>query len=118
MQQTMDALSQNLDFERCSIFLLNNSEELHCVVGKSWHQNEEINKMDLAKESHIFEIGQGVMGRAAENRQIYHCENCKADKNYLSIIQPKIDNRSGSLISMPIMVGEELLGVLTVVYWP
>ncbi len=112
VQNALQVISQNLDLERCSIFLLNDNGELYCVRSKDWSDSET--KPISNKKSHTFRLGEGIIGKAAESRQIYHCKNCKQDKNYLAIIDPKTASYTGSLLCAPIISGEELLGVLNV----
>lgn len=113
MDKALDVLTQNLDFERCSIFLLNDNNELCCVAGKDWTDRE--NRLTpVERYSHNFKLGEGIVGQAAKSQQIYHCKNCKQDKNYLSIVHPQIEKNIGSLICVPIMTGSELLGVLNI----
>ena len=113
LQKVLDVLNQNLDFECCSIFLLSNNEELCCIAGKNWKDVDNELK-DKKRHSHSFKIGQGIIGQAAKNRKIYHCRNCRKDKNFLSIIDPRVDGNIGSLICTPIIMGDELLGVLNI----
>jgi diguanylate cyclase (GGDEF)-like protein len=114
LDEALDVLIQNLDFERCSVFLLNNNEELYCATGKDWKDRDNTLEVKERKLSHTFKLGQGIIGQAAKNRQIYHCKNCKQDKNYLSIIHTQVDTNVGSLICVPIITSDELLGVLNI----
>ena len=83
LQRVLEVLKQNLDCEHCSIFILNNNEELHCIAGKSWSESEN-DISNSKKSSHIFNIGEGIIGYAARDRKIYYCKNCKEDKNSVS----------------------------------
>ena len=112
LENVLDVIRDNLDVERCSIFLVNN-DDLVCAAFKTWIKDSD-GGLHAERQSHTFKIGQGIVGKAAESRQLYHCRNCKTDANYLSVINPQNANNAGSLICMPIMVGAELLGVLNV----
>lgn len=113
LDQLLYSLMQNLDLESCSIFLLEGGR-LRCAAGKNW--DEYINKTDINpnRNSHTFQVGQGVMGIAAEQGQVYHCQDCSLDENFLPIVNKDNVAATGSLISTPIMVGKECLGVLNV----
>ena len=113
LDQLLFSLIQNLDLERCSIFLLE-GDKLNCATGKDW--DEYIHKVmkNPNRRSHSFHLGQGVMGIAAEKGTVYHCKNCRLDTNYLPVINSEKELNVGSLISAPIMVGKECLGVLNV----
>ncbi len=115
LQNALDVLNQNLDFERCSVFLLKNDEELHCIASRD-RSDADNSGSDEEIKSHIFMTGQGIVGQAAKTGELYHCQNSKKDKNYLSIIQPGKESEGCSLICMPIMISDELLGVLNVTH--
>ncbi len=110
LDDVLAVIKENLDVECCSIFLLDNNE-LTCVAFK----NEDINRNNMLPDVHLghtFKIGEGIVGQSAVNKELYHCRDCTADKNYLAVLNPQTESNSGSMICMPIMVGEELLGVL------
>ncbi len=113
LNKTLSTLNQNLDFESCSIFLLQNNDELHCLAGIG-QGDKENSVMDNDEETHTFKLGQGIIGQAAITRQLYHCKDCKQDKNYLPILHSPKHNNIGSIICVPIITGGELLGVLNV----
>jgi len=106
-------LMENLDLDRCSIFL-REDDRLHCVAGKDWDEFMHQSRQGSKQQSHIFRIGEGIIGKAAAAGRVYHCKNCRQDNDYLPIIHPDSKYNSGSLISAPIMVGRELLGVLNI----
>ncbi|MCZ6525270.1 MAG: sensor domain-containing diguanylate cyclase [Gammaproteobacteria bacterium] len=111
--RVLDILIQDVDLDRCSIFLLEGNR-LYCAVAKSWEDHQQQTRKPPDKQSYIFEIGEGAMGIAAKNRRIYHCHNCKEDKNFLPNLHLHSEKNTGSLICTPIMLGDELLGVLNI----
>lgn len=111
LRQTLDVIAQNLDFESCSIFLIRGNEELVCVAGMERGSNKA-SEFEISHRSHTFRIGEGIIGQAAKHRKIYYCDNCKKDKNFLSIVNSRSCSNVGSLISIPILNVDELLGVL------
>ncbi len=113
LASVLDVMTQNLDFERCSVFLQNANDELYCAAGYLWEDN--VSRKPLPqRESHVFKPGEGIIGRAAETRLTYHCSDCRKDKNYLSIIDANNDKNSGSLICAPIVSGENFFGVMNI----
>lgn len=114
LDRVLGVLIQNLDLDRCSIFLLD-EDRLHCVAGKDW--DEYIHKTDnrlKRRNSHTFRIGEGIIGVTAKTGRLYHCKNCRVDNKYLPVIHSDIDKNVGSLICTPIMFGKELIGVLNI----
>ncbi len=110
LEDVLAVIKDNLDVECCSIFLLKDNK-LTCVAFKNEESHREYSTPDTPL-GHVFKIGEGIVGKAVVNKKLYHCRDCKADENYLAIINPQTENNSGSMICMPIMIGEELLGVL------
>ncbi len=110
LNMTLEVLIQNIDFEGCSIFLLNENDELHCVAGNEQGQTLTEKK----RHSHNFRLGEGIIGHAAKERRLIHSKNCKEDKDYLPVLHSQMDQNIGSLICVPVMIGEEVLGVLNI----
>ena len=104
LDHVMDVLIQNLDLDKCSIFLLE-GEELYCAIGRGWDEYTGDCKKDPNRQFHTFRLGEGAVGIAARNKRLYHCHNCRLDKNYIPIINSNANRNSGSLISAPIMMG-------------
>lgn len=113
LDDVLDVMAENLDFERCSIFLQNEDANLTCVAGTVW-EDRVMKKPPLKHQSHVFRPGEGILGLVAQNRQTYHCVNCRLDKNYISIIDARNDKNAGSLICAPVLFGDIFLGVLNV----
>jgi len=113
IDRALQVMKQNLDFERGSLFLFNDREELYCAGGIAWQDTRE-NAGEQQRNRHVFRPGQGIMGQAADSRRLYHCRDCRQDKNYLPIIDAKIDRNAGSIICAPVLAGEDLLGMLNV----
>ena len=113
LRSVLEVMTQNLDFERCSVFLQNGNEELYCVAGYVWEDRVSRNPVPH-RESHLFKVGEGIIGRVAETRLTYHCRNCRQDRNYLSIIDANNDKNAGSLICAPIVSGDNFFGVINV----
>lgn len=113
LDRLLRVLIENLDLDRCSIFLLD-GDQLNCAAGKDWDEYIHQSTRTITSSTHTFRIGDGIMGLAAETGRVYHCKNCRSDNHYLPVIHSDSDNNSGSLICAPIMVGRELLGILNI----
>ena len=113
LDKVLSVLIENLDMDKCSIFLLE-EDKLRCSAAKSWDEQLNLTRLQVERHTHTFNLGEGIIGIAAKTKKIYHCNDCKADKNYLPIIHPHADRDVGSLVCIPIMAGNELLGVLNI----
>lgn len=113
LDRLLNVLIENLDLDRCSIFLLD-EDRLNCAAGKDWDEYIHQSGRKITRPAHTFRIGEGIMGKAAETGRVYHCKNCRSDNHYLPVISSDSENNSGSLICAPIMAGKELLGILNI----
>lgn len=114
LDKVLSVLIQNLDMDKCSIFLFNEDRELECVAAKCWDEQLNLSRLQVERYSHKFKPGEGIIGITAKTRKIYHCHDCRADSKFLPVIHPDVDKDIGSLICAPIMAGAELLGVLNI----
>ena len=109
LRDAMRALLENSDFERCSVFLLED-EVLKCAGGLDWSdllgQAE-----DSARDSASFHIGEGIIGMAAETGHLQHCHDCSREPRFLQLDGPK---RSGSLMCVPVLFAGKVLGVVNI----
>lgn len=113
LRRALKGLMENVDMERCSIFLLQGERLVNCV-GLDWD-------VIVAEEDDIFRfspsdnldasVGEGIMGLAVQTGTLQHCRDCSSDPRFKIASGPPI----GSLISVPIFqIGGEVLGVLNV----
>ncbi|HOI15839.1 MAG TPA: ATP-binding protein [Geobacteraceae bacterium] len=113
LRRALKGLMENVDMERCSIFLLQGERLVNCV-GLDWDAM-------LSEENDVFRfspcdnleasIGEGIMGLAVQTGTLQHCRDCSIDPRFKIAGGPPI----GSLISVPIFqIGGEVLGVLNV----
>jgi diguanylate cyclase (GGDEF)-like protein len=113
IKNALTVLIQNQDMERCSFFLLNEQHLLVNLAGLS--SAELVHESQKDYKPLQFKIGEGVIGMAAETGELQNCQNCQEDDRFTSDLQR--DNRllPGSIISVPIFVGDnELIGVLNI----
>lgn len=114
LDKILIAIHENFDLEQCSIFLLED-KVLRCVAGKSWQ--ETLDKKGLntnTRKTQEFKIGEGIVGLTAERKQLFHSHNCKLDHRYLRLNNDDAEEYSGSLLCIPILTNNELMGVLNI----
>ena len=120
IKQALEALMQNQDMERCSIFLLDDDGCLTNAAGLDWDEmlagitRQELPAGRPLRATTRFRVGEGIMGRAAQSRRIEHCRSCHDDPRFA---QPAGRPVAGSLLCLPIACEEQVLGVLNV-YFP
>ncbi len=91
LRDAMRALLENSEFERCSVFLLED-DILQCAGGLDWsdlHDQVE----PSARTSASFHIGEGIIGMAAETGHLQHCHDCSREPRFVQIDG---SSRSGS----------------------
>lgn len=113
LRKALRGLMENMDMERCSVFLLQQQRLVNCV-GLDWDDILlENSKSALARQTVSLDasIGEGIMGLAVKSRKLQHCRDCASDERFVAFTGHAI----GSLISVPIFQpGGEVLGVLNV----
>ena len=107
-------LMENHDLERCSIFLLE-GEELACASGLDW-QDLLAPAPDQrgGRQPMVFQLGQGIIGMAAETGRLQHCRDCQAESRFLPPEKQFASNSIGSLICVPVVLNGRVLGVVNV----
>jgi len=113
LNKALLGLMENMDMERCSIFLLE-GDQLINRVGLDWDDilgqgtRGERARPTLCMNA---SIGEGIMGLAVKTGTLQHCRDCASDSRFKMFPGYPI----GSLISVPIFqLGGEVLGVLNV----
>ncbi len=114
----LDVLMQNQDLERCSVYLLKDGKLVNSA-GMDWADMIGLERGQ--KNSHVpkfasFEVGEGLVGVAAQTGTLQHSRNCEHDPRFernCRGISPSA-MAIGSLISLPIKASGEILGVLNV----
>jgi diguanylate cyclase (GGDEF)-like protein len=107
-------LMQNQDMQHCSIFLESDGNLVN-AAGLSW---AELNagvarQFDSPAPAHQFKTGEGLIGIAAETRTIQHCRDCSVDPRFKRV-DSENGYQPGSLISVPILFQDQILGVLNI----
>ncbi len=111
LDEALRILMNNQDLERCSVFLLKNNH-LFCAAGRDWSDQIQAFEDTLTRPPYIFTLGEGIIGRAAQQRELIHSRNCILDAHFVPISSSSRRKCTGSMICAPILAGDELLGVL------
>lgn len=114
LHSALKVLMANQDMQRCSIFLIEGGE-LENAAGLSWSEQHTVSsdKPTASIETHRFNVGEGLIGLAAESGEIQHCRDCTVDPRFKPMQRDK-DAGLGSIISVPICFQDTILGVLNI----
>lgn len=114
----LDVLMQNQDLERCSVYLLKDGKLVN-TAGMDWADMIGLQSGHHHEHKPLFasfEVGEGLVGLAAQTGTLQHSRNCEQDprfeRNCRGISPSTME--IGSLISLPIKASGEVLGVLNV----
>jgi len=115
LKNALKTLTENLDLERCSVFLLDGNK-LECATGLDWDEMTSQSVTSKEHKSMVFNIGEGIIGQAVANDRIIVVPDCAADSRVVPQKGENDDNKVviGSLISVPIRSSSKILGVLNV----
>jgi diguanylate cyclase (GGDEF)-like protein len=115
LQQSLDALMAHQNLGQCSIFT-SDGGLLHCAVGAGVDTfgGDGVSHQPKSVESMQFTLGEGIMGLAYQTGQIQYCRNCKTDPRFKPFVRRALFYGDGSLLSVPVISGEQVLGVLNV----
>ena len=109
----LNVLIDNQDMERCSFYLLDEDQYLVNVTGLS--SDEHVAGKQLANyRPSKFKIGEGVIGLAAQDGELQLCNDCESDPRFQQIPRKAEYFIPGSLISVPVFAGNQLIGVLNI----
>lgn len=109
LRDAMRILMENGDFERCSVFLLED-ETLHCAGGMDWPDIIQRGGDD-PRSPQQFQLGEGIIGMAAETGNLQHCRDSRGEPRFLQVEQA---SQVGSLICVPVLFADKVLGVVNV----
>ncbi|ADH86319.1 diguanylate cyclase with PAS/PAC sensor [Desulfurivibrio alkaliphilus AHT 2] len=124
LQQALEALMENQDLERCSIFLLEEeSGELINAAGLDWEdllRGDDTPELAGAPQQRRpprrFRLGEGIIGQAAAAGELVECRSTATDPRFKQAPQTGAPEPDGSLLCLPIRSEEGILGVLNVFY--
>ncbi len=120
LDHALTVLVANQDMERCSIYLLHDGI-LTITAGMDWAdlisvaQGAERTSYQQITE---FQLGEGIVGLAAQRGELQHCKDCSSDTRFLPHTEMVKHSGQvaviGSIISVPIIGADGVLGVLNV----
>ena len=84
LRDAMRVLMENSDFERCSIFMLED-ETLKCAGGMDWPDILHHEQGDEQRSPAAFQIGEGIIGMAAETGNLQHCRDSRHEPRFLQL---------------------------------
>jgi len=112
VSKALSVLIQNQDMERCSFFILDNEHKLVNLAGLSYLESSGAEK--AAQVPIKFQMGEGIIGQAAQTGELQYCNNCQEDERFSNHARQAIESLPGSVISVPVFALGELLGVLNI----
>lgn len=112
IRKALGVLIQNQDMERCSFFLFDGKEALINITGISSEETVQDNNTNYT--SIKFKLGEGVIGIAAATGQLQQCNDTQNDSRFISCGVQSSNSAPRSLISVPVSVNHELIGVLNI----
>lgn len=110
--KALSVLIQNQDMERCSFFV---PDEEHKLVNLTGLSSMETLGGERTKSPPLkFQLGEGIIGLAAQTGELQHCSNCLEDARFSNLARQNSAGLPGSVISVPVFALGELLGVLNI----
>ncbi len=110
LRNAMRVLMENSDFERCSVFILEN-ETLRCVAGMDWPDLLNKTSTSGTQQATSFNLGEGIIGMAAETGNLQHIRDTQREPRFMRL---KHGNAVRSLICVPVLFADKVLGVVNV----
>ena len=124
LDNALQVLMQNQDLERCSVYMLEEGLLVN-AAGLDWNDLLGFDDGRRRGGGIAFEVGVGLVGMAAQEGELQHCEDCQTDTRFLRSLsesnpemvqegQLQTGSPVGSLLSVPVQTEERVLGVLNV----
>ena len=112
----LTALVRYQRIENCSVFKLH-GDRLLCLSGcniQESHGQGVCGSADCAEPGSMeFSLDEGIMGVALKSGKLQYCADCTKHGAFKEH-QTNLEQKPGSLICVPILMGAEILGVLNV----
>ncbi len=112
ISKALSVLIQNQDMERCSFFILDEDNNLVNLAGLS--SEEHLGGEKIIRNPIKFKMGEGIIGLAAKTGALQHSNNCKMDERFSNNSSISNNLIPGSIISVPVFAGNELIGLLNI----
>jgi phosphoserine phosphatase RsbU/P len=112
MTIVMEKAKDIMEAEACSILLYNkDTKKLEFEIAIS----EKKSASDILKEKIILDIGQGIAGWVAQNRELLFIKDVKKDKRFYHEADKKTGFTTKSLIAAPLIGRRGLIGVTEII---
>ena len=103
------AIIEHLEAEEASLYLLE-GDSLNCIANIDW-DGVRNNRVSINSKIHSCSLNEGILGKAAANKQVLYIPNCKTSTENL-IHYNNAKKETGTLICAPMLVNDSLLGVI------
>lgn len=116
LKSALHLLAENLDLERCSIYILN-GDNLECAAGHHWQEPPAKDAMipqTAKRPSLAFKVGEGIVGLSVATGQLQISHDCLADQRVVRLADICKEQVVGSIMSVPIRSGTNIIGALNV----
>lgn len=113
VRNAMRALMQNQDMARCSVFLLK-GDYLENISGLGLEDLCEPIDETRVRTPQRFKLGEGLVGQAALTKTLQCSHDCATDPRFRWKSGQTERERPGSLISAPLELSGEVIGVLNI----
>jgi diguanylate cyclase (GGDEF)-like protein len=114
LTKALEELVRYQNVDHCSVFKLE-GDNLSCVVGRSMVESHAgvtgATHGMTQLQSMSFKPGEGIVGMAYTTGQLQYCRDCAQSNDFVPHTH-RSNDLPGSLISAPIKMGEQVLGVL------
>jgi two-component system phosphate regulon sensor histidine kinase PhoR len=109
----LQALTSEMPVENCSLMLVDDSGEYLELRAVSSPLEENAQKFSPGQwPGKKFRIGEGVVGKAAQCRELIHVPDVHMEEGFVSLQESPV--RIRSLVCLPLYAEDELIGVLNV----
>lgn len=111
LDEALEILMLNQHLERCSVFMRDGDRFVN-AAGRDWYDLVGLGEPGAAaRRTTVFQLGEGLVGIAGATGALQHCRDAVLDPR---VSTPDGRRPSGSIVSVPIRAGDDVIGVLNV----
>ncbi len=114
LNQTLALLNETVGAEQGTVMLLNPEDNLLHYRAGYGYLSEVKEKSEEKQEGFTLKIGEGLAGWVVQNRQAILIEDLDKDERWVHLDSDSDIRRHRSAVAAPLMVGEDIIGVLLV----
>jgi diguanylate cyclase (GGDEF)-like protein len=127
MGRALSALVDHIRLSYCSVFLVDDGK-LKCAAGTGFDEELarsmghptvtrfEREARQRSNPTPTLPLDTGIMGLAVRTGQQQYCEDCSRDQRFVTLSNHHPSQPHGSLMSLPLKDGEDVMGVMNVWY--